>query len=150
LADQSNITNQSRQVEITKSLAPTPAVVTPTVVTSYSGEITNAGGANAVNIQDGGNSLTVDGAVSITNAGGASAVNIQDGGNSITVDGTLTDAQLRASSIWVVEDDSVTSPIVAVLSDILVELRVISNLLNEGMNLKEDLNYLRNDEEREL
>ena len=73
--------------------------------------INNASGASAVNIQDGGNSITVDGTVAATqsgtwilganpgvdigdvtinNASGASAVNIQDGGNSITVDGTVT------------------------------------------------------------
>jgi hypothetical protein len=73
--------------------------------------VNNAGGASAVNIQDGGNSITVDGTVAATqsgtwilgansgvdigdvtinNASGASAVNIQDGGNSITVDGTVT------------------------------------------------------------
>jgi len=50
------------------------------------------------------------GDVTINNTGGASAVNIQDGGNSITVDGTfwqavqpvsgpLTDAELRASAV---------------------------------------------------
>lgn len=69
--------------------------------------INNASGASAVNIQDGGNSITVDGTVAATQSGtwilsansgidigdvtinngsGASAVNIQDGGNSITVD----------------------------------------------------------------
>lgn len=86
--------------------------------------VNNAAGAGAVNIQDGGNSITVDGTffqatqpvsaaslplpsgaatlagqtqpgvdigdVTINNAAGASAVNIQDGGNSITVDGTVT------------------------------------------------------------
>lgn len=70
--------------------------------------INNAAGAAAVNIQDGGNSITVDGTVAATQSGtwniatvttvtgatisngaGASAVNIQDGGNSITVDGTV-------------------------------------------------------------
>ena len=84
--------------------------------------INNAAGASAVNIQDGGNAITVDGTVTanlgtiadvatqttlsalnakfvtgtdigdvtINNAAGASAVNIQDGGNAITVDGTIT------------------------------------------------------------
>lgn len=86
--------------------------------------INNAGGAAAVNIQDGGNSVTVDGVffqatqpisaaalplpagaatsalqtqpgvdigdVTINNAAGASAVNVQDGGNSLTVDGTVS------------------------------------------------------------
>lgn len=68
--------------------------------------IDNAGAGAAVNIQDGGNSITIDAAslplpagastsalqlpdghnVTIDNASGASAVNIQDGGNSITID----------------------------------------------------------------
>jgi len=61
--------------------------------------VDNAGGAAAVNIQDGGNSVTIDdgggsitvdgalaGNVTVINAGGAAAVNIQDGGNAITVD----------------------------------------------------------------
>lgn len=39
------------------------------------------------------------GDVTVNNAAGASAVNIQDGGNSITVDGPLTDAELRASAV---------------------------------------------------
>lgn len=73
--------------------------------------INNAAGASAVNIQDGGNIITVDGTVAATqsgtwvlgansgvdigdvtinNAAGASAVNIQDGGNSITIDGTVS------------------------------------------------------------
>jgi hypothetical protein len=39
------------------------------------------------------------GDVTVNNASGASAVNIQDGGNSITVDGPLTDAQLRAVAV---------------------------------------------------
>ena len=37
--------------------------------------------------------------VTIVNGTGVAAVNIQDGGNSITVDGPLTDAQLRASPV---------------------------------------------------
>jgi hypothetical protein len=83
--------------------------------------INNAGGASAVNIQDGGNSITVDANnldirdlvfatdkvdvsnstialdvttltalenITVQNGAGASAVNIQDGGNSITIDAT--------------------------------------------------------------
>lgn len=37
--------------------------------------------------------------ITVQNGAGASAVNIQDGGNSITVDGPLTDAQLRATAV---------------------------------------------------
>lgn len=84
--------------------------------------VNNAAGAGAVNIQDGGNSITIDatslplptgaateakqtqpgvdiGDVTVNNGAGAGAVNIQDGGNSITVDGPLTDAQLRATAV---------------------------------------------------
>jgi hypothetical protein len=39
------------------------------------------------------------GDVTVNNAAGGAAVNIQDGGNSITVDGPLTDAQLRATPV---------------------------------------------------
>lgn len=39
------------------------------------------------------------GDVTVNNAAGAAAVNIQDGGNSITVDGPLTDTQLRAVAV---------------------------------------------------
>lgn len=52
--------------------------------------VANASGVNAVNIQDGGNTITVDGSVGISNGSGVSAVNIQDGGNTITVDGSVT------------------------------------------------------------
>lgn len=81
------------------------AVATDCVV-AIDGPVTvdNAAGAASVNIQDGGNSITVDGTVAVSNfpasqpisgsvtvinAAGAAAVNIQDGGNSITVDGTV-------------------------------------------------------------
>ena len=77
--------------------------------------INNGSGVNAVNIQDGGNSITVDGTVSLStsslnalesitvqNGVGAAAVNIQDGGNSITVDGTITVVQPTASNLNVV------------------------------------------------
>jgi len=55
--------------------------------------VDNAGGASAVNIQDGGNAITIDGTLTgITND-----VNIADGGNSITVDGTVAATQ---SGTW--------------------------------------------------
>lgn len=79
--------------------------------------INNASGASAVNIQDGGNSITIDATslplptgaataanqlpdghnVTVDNASGASAVNIQDGGNSITVDGTVSVSSISTS-----------------------------------------------------
>lgn len=58
--------------------------------------VNNAAGAAAVNVQDGGNSLTVDGTVAVsgtvavTQSGAWDEVGINDSGNSITVDGTVT------------------------------------------------------------
>jgi len=62
--------------------------------------INNAAGAAAVNIRDGGNSITIDGAITIqeplsVDDNGSSltvdgTVTIQDGGNTITVDGAVT------------------------------------------------------------
>lgn len=95
----------------------------------YSPIAVNANGAVAIN--DGGNSITVDGTVGVTqttspwvvsgtvaatqsgswsvtilNGAGAAAVNIQDGGNSITVDGSVsisgTVAVTQSTSPWVV------------------------------------------------
>jgi hypothetical protein len=80
--------------------------------------VDNAGGAAAVNIQDGGNAITVDAAalplpagaatsalqlpdghnVTVDNAGGGAAVNIQDGGNAITVDAAALPLPAGAST----------------------------------------------------
>lgn len=95
----------SGTVAVTQSTS--PWVVSGTVAATQSGAWSttniNGAGAAAVNIQDGGNSITVDGTVAATQSGawsvtnlngaGAAAVNIQDGGNSITVDGTVTITQ---------------------------------------------------------
>jgi hypothetical protein len=93
--------------------------------------VNNAGGASAVNIQDGGNSITVDGTiaatqsgtwilgansgvdigdVTINNAAGAAAVNIQDGGNSITVDGTVAATQSGTWNVVAAGDVAHDSP----------------------------------------
>lgn len=79
--------------------------------------IGNAGGGAAVNIQDGGNSITVDGevelgattlaaleSITVQNGAGGAAVNIQDGGNSITIDGEV---ELGATSLAALESISV-------------------------------------------
>ncbi len=62
------------------------------------------------------NSLSINGDVTIVNANGAAAVNIQDGGNSITVDGTVTanagsnlNTSLLALDSTVAKDDSLTT-----------------------------------------
>jgi len=97
--------------------------------------VNNAGGASAVNIQDGGNSITVDntgtfavqaaqsgtwilgansgvdiGDVTVNNAAGAAAVNIQDGGNSITVDGTVAATQSGTWNVVAAGDVAHDSP----------------------------------------
>lgn len=83
-----------------------PVTITAATPIPFTGEVEviNGPGGDAVNIQDGGNSITVDGTVTVdtvtnpvtvqgdievNNGPGAAAVNIQDGGNSITVDGTV-------------------------------------------------------------
>lgn len=76
--------------------------------------INNASGGSAVNIQDGGNSLTVDGSLTVTQGTGTNlhtvvdsgtittvtnVVHVDDNGGSITVDGPLTDTQLRTTPV---------------------------------------------------
>jgi hypothetical protein len=88
--------------------------------------VDNASGASAVNIQDGGNSITVDNAALSVVGGGAEAtalrvtiasdstgvlsiddnggsVSIDDGGNIITVDGTVIVTQATASNLNMTE-----------------------------------------------
>lgn len=84
--------------------------------------VQNGAGGSAVNIQDGGNSITVDGTVelgattlaalesiTVQNGAGAAAVNIQDGGNSITVDGTVGTVASGYSSWKTTTDTAVTA-----------------------------------------
>lgn len=76
-------------------LRATPVPISGTVtVTDGAGPLTVDGSVTAI-AQPG-----IDiGDVTVNNAAGAAAVNIQDGGNSITVDGPLTDAELRATPV---------------------------------------------------
>lgn len=64
-------------------------------------DVTVAGVATAANQLPDGHNVTVD------NAAGAAAVNIQDGGNSITVDGTVT-ANAGSGTFTVTDDGSFT------------------------------------------
>lgn len=104
-----------------------------TAMTSANGDYSpiavNANGAVAIN--DGGNSITIDGTIAATQSGtwilgansgidigdvtinngaGASAVNIQDGGNSITVDGTVAATQSGTWNVVVAGDVAHDSP----------------------------------------
>lgn len=89
--------------------------------------INNAAGASAVNIQDGGNSITVDGTVelgattlastfdvSVTNA----SIPVTDNGGSLTVDGTVTANQPSSTAYLVqISDGASNVPIDAAHSD---------------------------------
>ena len=71
--------------------------------------------------------LGADNDVSVSNGAGAAAVNIQDGGNSITVDGPLTDAQLRATHVPVsITDGTNTVATIATGPSLNVNLRTIN------------------------
>lgn len=59
--------------------------------------VQNAAGASAVNIQDGGNSITVDGTVNVGNFPATQNVNVTN--SSIAVTGPLTNTELRASAV---------------------------------------------------
>lgn len=56
--------------------------------------VNNAAGVAAVNIQDGGNSITVDGSVSVSNFPATQPVS-----GTVAVTGALTDAELRATPV---------------------------------------------------
>ena len=61
-------------------------------------------------------------------------------------DGTKQELALNRDGLLRVIDLDSKRDIVDVLEKVVTELRVISNILNEGMNTKEDLETLRNDE----
>jgi hypothetical protein len=46
--------------------------------------------------------------------------------------------------------ESEIDEVVEVLGDVLVEMRVISRLLHDGLNIKEDLDSIREEEESEV
>jgi hypothetical protein len=62
-------------------------------------------------------------------------------GGSAEVSGGLSADEIKQTGLYVSGD---------VLNGILVELRVISHILNEGMNTKENLDILRHDEEEDI
>lgn len=82
---------------------------------SLAGEAVVLGAGSASVGTLGANSGVDIGDVTVNNASGANAVNIQDGGNSITVDGPVTDTQLRATAVPVslasVPSHAVTGPL---------------------------------------
>jgi hypothetical protein len=93
--------NVNNTVAISAAALPLPAGAATAALQTQPGvdigdvTINNTSGAGAVNIQDGGNSITVDGSVSIT--------------GSVAVTGPLTDAQLRATPVPVSGTVTVTA-----------------------------------------
>lgn len=62
-------------------------------------------------------------------------------GDSAKVSGGLSSEEIKGEGLYVSGD---------VLNSILVELRVIAHILNEGLNTKENIDNLRKDEESDL
>lgn len=109
--------------------ADSTTTVTGTVAISQTGtdndvdaNVTNGSGASAVNIQDGGNSITVDGSVSVNNFPATQTVALSQSGTdnnvdanitnaSLAVTGPLTDTELRASPVPVSGTVSVNEPV---------------------------------------
>ena len=82
------------------SLTVDAPVATPAHVRLSDGtDVTNVTAAGELNVLATAQPGTDIGDVTINNAAGASAVNIQDGGNTITVDGTVTAAQATAANL---------------------------------------------------
>lgn len=86
------VSGTEMQVDVVTSALPTGAATQATLASILSGQLAdghnvtvdNASGAGAVNIQDGGNSITVDGTVAVT--GVATAANQLPDGHNVTVD----------------------------------------------------------------
>jgi hypothetical protein len=138
ITNQATWTNTSAGAEVAKGVisgwmqdttivSGTVSLSTSTLTALENITVQNPGGASAVNIQDGGNSITVDGtvelgattlsaleSVTVQNPAGASAVNIQDGGNSITIDATALPLPTGAATE-------------ATLSDVKTSVQLIDN-----------------------
>ncbi len=92
--------------------------------------------SGTVTVQDGGGSITVDGTVSVGNGAGAAAVNVQDGGNSLSVDdggGSLTvdgsvsitgtvDTELPAAAAAADGAGNPTAPFIQAANDLFNEV----------------------------
>lgn len=73
--------------------------------------------------------------------------------DTLEVTGPVTDDELRATDVKTTLDNervNLSDDISEALEGICIELKVISYLLNEGLNTKEDLDALREEYESEL
>jgi hypothetical protein len=89
---------------------------------------------------------------------GESPVEVTTGGltnaelraTAVPVSGPLTDDALRAADLTVALSVSQINDLLESLRCVTVEMRVVSHLLNEGLNMKESLETLRCDIESDL
>lgn len=126
-------TKQSLDVNLASTSLPLPTGAATAALQTQPGvdigdvTINNAAGASAVNIQDGGNSITVDGSVTVTQATGTNlhavidsgtistitnVVHVDDNSSSLTVDGTgnFTVVQATGSNLHsVIDSGTVTT-----------------------------------------
>jgi len=68
----------------------------------------------------------------------------------VPVSGPLTDADLRAVDLTVAISAVQIGDLLDSLREIKLEMRLMSQLLNEGLNLKENLDTLKHDVEMDL
>lgn len=90
----------------------------PKVLTTDGEELVNVGngpGASAVNIQDGGNSITVDGA--ITTSSTLYAVRLDEATATITYVGSATPGTLTSAASWSIKRLDSTSGLIVLWAD---------------------------------
>lgn len=87
--DRTLLTQILTALQGTLTVAGTVALDTPTLTALENITVQNGAGAAAVNIQDGGNSITVDGSVSVSNFPASLEIS-NDVGNPVPVSGTVT------------------------------------------------------------
>jgi hypothetical protein len=102
---QTGNTANGLDVDVTRSALPTGAATlaaqTQPGVDIGDVTINNAAGASAVNIQDGGNAITVDGSVTVTQATGTNLHTVLDSGTLTTITNAVTVTQATAANLKV-------------------------------------------------
>ena len=89
-----------------------------------------------------GEAVDIDGAAQTTD------IKITLDGESVV--GPVTDAELRASDVSVVLTLNQIEDLKDLLREVVIELRVLSDLVSQGMNVKDDVGLLRLDAESDF
>ena len=71
-------------------------------------------------------------------------------GSDVAVKGPVTDTELRADDLVVALTSDQIEDLKDLLRSVVVELRVLSDLVSQGMNVKDDVGLLRIDAESDL